>query len=195
MAMDFGDPAAERQRMGTLALCDVSPLPKLGVRGPNAEPWLREHSVPIPQDLYDCCELDDHGLCIRVGADEFFFESGPAAESVGRLAAALGSSVPGVWRVERQDATFLLTGSRALEVLAQTCGINFRQAPDRRLIMSRLAGVSCAILPQPVDQVPIFRLWVDPSYAVALWETLNGIVDEFDGGIVGAACFYGDQIG
>ena len=192
IALDFGDPEAERERMRTLALCDVSPLPKLGMKGPNAEPWLREQGVPIPPNIYDCHEFDDRGLCIRVGVDEFFIESGPAAESVERLGVALDSPGPGVWPVERQDAAFLLAGSRALEVLAQTCGINFRQAPDRRLIMTRLAGVSCVILPQPVDQVPIYRLWVDPSYAVALWQTLSGIVGELDGGIVGAACFYGD---
>jgi sarcosine oxidase subunit gamma len=195
IAMDFGDPAAEGRQMRTLGLCDLSPLAKLGVKGRNAEAWLCEQGLPIPERIYDCRRLDDHGLCIRVSVDEFFIEGGPAAEAVVHLTAALASPGPGVWPVVRQDATLLLTGSRAIEVLAQTCSINFRQAPDGRLIMTRLAGVSCAVLPQSVEGVATFRLWIDPSYAVAMWETLSGIVAELDGGIVGAACLYGDAFG
>ncbi len=64
------------------------------------------------------------------------------------------------------------------EVLAQTCAINFAAAPAGQLIYTRVAGVSCAILPA-LDGNPLsYRIWVDPSYAGYLAETLANIATE-----------------
>src|SRR5205823_8437684 len=96
----------------------------------------------------------------------------------------------GVYPVEREDATFLLTGTRAPEVLAQMCSIDFRTAPRRRLVLTRAAGINCGILPEALGEVPLFRFWVDSGYAVSCWETLIEIAEELDGKVIGAAsCF------
>src|SRR5204863_432116 len=79
---------------------------------------------------------------------------------------------PGVYRNERQDATFLLTGARGHEVLAQTCAVDVRQATPRRLIVTRVAGVNASVLPETIAGLPAYRLWVDPSFAWDLWESL-----------------------
>jgi sarcosine oxidase gamma subunit len=75
-------------------------------------------------------------------------------------------------------------------VLAQTCGIDFEQAPPRQVILTRLAGVTCAILPQPEQDTEVYRLWVDHSHGIYLWQTLVQISDELGGRVIGAACFY-----
>jgi sarcosine oxidase subunit gamma len=138
--------------------------------------------------VYDTAPLPDAGILARTGTDQFLLESGHANQAVPALATQLGCDEPGVYRVERQDATFLLTGARALDVLAQVCGIDVRHAAPRRLILTRLAGVNGGLLPETRGDLPAFRLWVEPSQAPGLWESLATIVDALGGRIVGTAC-------
>ena len=176
--------------MANLGLCDVSPLPKLSVKGPGADPWLRERGIQTPATVLEIGTLPDGGVTARIGTVEFFVESGPSAESVPLLDTALGAAPSGVFRVERQDATFVLAGAQVQEALAQTCGINFREAPEGRVILTSVAGVSCIVLPQRIAEVDAYRLWVEPSGAVYLWQTLATIVSELGGGLIGAASVY-----
>ena len=92
--------------------------------------------------------------------------------------------------VVREDATLLLCGLRALDLLAQCCGYDFSRSPSARLVYTRIAGVSCGILPQQVGGNPVYRIWFDPSYAIYLWETLAEIADGLGGGAVDAAAIF-----
>jgi sarcosine oxidase subunit gamma len=189
IATRLGPATEEDAAARELALCDLSGLAKLGVRGPQADAWLRRQGLDVPTDLYDTRDLPDGGLLARIGADQFLLESGVSAETVAALAEPLGTA-PGTYRVERQEATFLLAGQRLRQVLPQTCGIDFGVVPLRRLIYTRTAGVNGALLPQEIGGNPACRIWVDPSYAADLWESLVTIVQELGGRVVGAACFY-----
>ena len=186
-----GDPA-DAQAVGTVALCDVSTLTKLGLKGSGAADWLAEQGVNVPSAIYSACPLGDQGWNIRVGSDEFFLESGLANVTVPALEAAIAASTVDVRPVERQDATFLVTGPRSLDLLGQTCGVDFRKASRHCLVMTRVAGVSCGIFPDATGGADVYRLWLDPSYAVYLWETLEQICIQLGGQVVGAACLYPD---
>jgi len=178
------DLRAETAHLATVALCDFSTLPKLGLKGPGAAGWLSRQGVTVPSGIYDTARPVDGGLIARVGVDEFFLEDGVAA----RLRDQLDKADALAWQVERQDASFLLAGPEASVVMAQTCGVDVvREAPDR-LLMTRVAGVSCSILPRAHGDGRLYRLWLDPSYAVYLWEQLTQIVTELGGGIVGVDC-------
>jgi len=189
VALSFVPAEEEAAAVRTLALGDLSALPKLGVKGPGAEAWLRGQEVEVPPDTYDARPLADGGLVARLGAGDFFLEGGPAGGLLPRLRERVAGAA-GVYPVERQDATFLLAGSRAPEVLAQVCSIDFATAQPRRLILTRAAGVNCGVLPEPRDELPLFRLWADYTYAASFWESLAEIAEEVGGRVVGAACFY-----
>ncbi len=195
IAWRYDSAAADDAAVRTLGLCDLSPLAKLGLKGPNASAWLQQQGAPLPESVFDSLRLDDRegddgGWIVRLGSDEFFLESGLRGDLLPQLDANLGRGRPGITCVERQEATFLLTGSRALEVLAQTCGINFREVPAKRLVMTRVAGVNCSVLPEGGDDLPRYRLWVDPTYAIALWDSLEQISRELGGQLVGASAIY-----
>jgi sarcosine oxidase subunit gamma len=182
----------DREVARELALCDLSALPKLGLKGPGAELWLRRNEVQVPPAIYDTARLSDGGLIARLGGADFFLEGGPSNEVLPRLA-----TIPeGVYRAERQDATFLLTGTRALGVLPRLSSIDFATAAPARLILTRAGGVNCAVLPDrdPRD-FPVYRLWVDFTYAVSFWESVVEILQELGGRVVGAACVYPDLAG
>jgi sarcosine oxidase subunit gamma len=180
----------ERAAMKVLSLCDLSALTKLGVKGSEAEGWLREQDVEVPEEIYESRRFAEGGLIVRLGPDEFLLESGVVGESMVALAARLESTQGQVSAVPREDATFLMTGSRAIDVLAQTCGVNFRGVKPQRLILTRVAGVSCGILPETISNVQAYRLWIDPTYAIYLWGTLVEICESLDGTIIGAGCIF-----
>jgi sarcosine oxidase subunit gamma len=187
--LDFGNPAMERRRAAILGLCDVSALIRLTVKGPAAEEFLKRQHLTVPAEVYEVQQLGQDGLTIRTGGVEFFLESGPRDDTVSVIAETLGRGGEGVYPVLRQDASFLLSGSRALEVLVQTCGINFRET-GQQFVMSRIAGVSCGILLRELNNVPVYQLWLDFTYGPYLWDQLLGIVRELNGGPVGVSFFF-----
>jgi len=133
-------------------------------------------------------------MIVRFGTNEFFLQDGIGGSTVSSLSEQMDSRAGQVFRVEHQEATFLLTGSRSWEVLAQTCGINFDEAAPRTVIFTRVAGVSCGVFPDALRDVSTYRIWVDPSYAIYLWETLVDICESLDGSVVGAGCVYPDLV-
>ncbi len=84
----------------------------------------------------------------------------------------------------------MLAGSRSTEVFAQTCGINFGEMPQRHVIFTRVAGVSCTVFPDSIRDIEAYRIWVDFSYAEYLWETLVEISESLGGSVIGAGCVF-----
>ena len=190
VAISFQSAEVEDAATTTLGLCDMSGLKKLGIKGNDAEKWLAEQGIQAACALHYSGRLPDGGLLIRVADDEYILESGLTNETVPQLTECLATNTDPVYAVPRDDATFLLVGTKAIDVLAQTCGINFREAESQHLVLTRVAGVNCGVFPQQIDQTTAFRLWVDPSYAVYLWETLEQIGGEFGGRVIGAGCLF-----
>ena len=179
----------ETRARESLGICDVSGLQKLGVKGPDAESWLHSLGIEIPARIFDSNSLPPGAVVVRLGANEFFLEDGMANTVVPKLIAKADSHRGELFRGVHEEATFLLVGARAHEVLAQTCGINFREVAARQVVFTRVAGVSCGIL-HDSTKVPRYRFWVDPSYAVYLWEMLVEICESLNGCVIGAGCLY-----
>ena len=186
LALDFGSPEAEARSARTLGLCDLSALWKLGLKGRGAAGWLTAQGIDVPADTFGARQQEPEGIAVRIGDDECFLESGLSGQPVAALSERFGPAQRDAYHVERQDATFVLTGSSALRVMTQVCGVNFEEAPAWRVVYSRVAGVSAALLPTPGDDVPQYRIWVDPTSAPYLWGQLFQICRELDGHVVGA---------
>ena len=125
---------------------------------------------------------------IRTDRQEVFLEDGPDSHRVSQFERELSSHPSGVYLVRRQDASFLLTGVRSNAVLRETCGVDFSQPPDG-VVMTRVAGVSCMILPLQAEETPAFRFWLDPSYGSYLWDALLEIVRDQGGDAIGLDAF------
>jgi sarcosine oxidase subunit gamma len=180
----FGDVAKESRLQAELSLCDVSCLPKMGVKGPEALAWLGQAGTSVPDSLYGVRPLGEGGLAIRTDRQEVFLEDAFGGRRVSQLESALQTHPPGVYLVRRQDASFALTGARSNAVLRETCGVDFSQ-PVNGVVMTRVAGVSCMVLPLQSAEVPVFRFWLDPSYGRYLWDALLEIVRDHGGDAAG----------
>lgn len=186
----LSDDSADQANAAALGICDVSGLHKFGLKGRDAERQLSSEGFSIPAAVYDSTSLEDGGLIIRIGKNEFFLEDGSRNRTVAAFRERFEPAEGDVFQVEHQEATFVLTGTRLGNVLAQTCGIDFREAAPLRFVFTRIAGVSCGMLPNITAKLPTCRLWVDPGYALYLWDTLVEIIGSLDGDIVGAGCIY-----
>ena len=164
-------------------LTDLSLLEKWGVKGPGAASWLTEKGLEVPPTVYAIRPLPQGGLIVRVGTEEFFIEAAQRDISLAWLRDAMPDAA-NFTPVIREDAAMLITGSGSLDLFAQTCSYRLEQSPKDQMIFTRVAGVSCGILPQSAGESMQYRLWFDPSYATYLGETLLQIVSELSGDAV-----------
>ena len=124
-------------RARVLGLGDLSHLPRIGFKGPEAPAWVQQHGLALPQPN-GWTPLEGGGLLARLAMTEFFVEGA----GVSRLQAALRARPAGVYPVLRQDAGLVLVGERLDELLAETCNVNFRAVPPGQVVMTLMVGVS-----------------------------------------------------
>jgi sarcosine oxidase, subunit gamma len=190
VAVSYGDGAKEKTAAADLGLCDVSFLSRVTLKGPAAVSVLNSKQIAVPEKVLDVASVHGGGIVARTGATEFFVEDGLRGINVQQVATA-ARETGGCYIATRQDASFLLSGKRAVEVFLETCGYDFRQ-PPKQIVFTRVVGVSCSILHRDFGGVGAFQLWLDGSYGGYLWETLLEIVRELNGAAVGAGAFYDD---
>ncbi len=150
---------------------DLSRLPKIGLLGPGVADWLSQQGLPWPERIFDTTHGDDGSILARIGMQELVIESLEDDGLVRRVAEAGARRTDGVYLVEQQTATFVVGEPAASGVWAQTCGLNVPELPLGRISYTRVAGVSCGIIPQTQDGRRRYRIWVDYGYAPDLWRT------------------------
>lgn len=157
-------------------------LIKVGVKGSGLVRWAGEHGIDLPASLYAASRVGDRGVMARVGTNEIILECAPDAPQFAAVERGLRQPGPDVFRVEQQAATFELSGPSARRILAQTCGVNFPDAGPSRIVFTRIAGVSCGVIPRAPGGAnggaEVFRIWVDYTLAPYLWENLVAIAAE-----------------
>jgi sarcosine oxidase subunit gamma len=179
-----------------IMLADASCLPRMGIKGPQAEAWLRGQGIAVPEGVNTWTHTPEGAVVARLARSEFFIEDKPGGGSVDPLRAALAASA-GVYPVLRQDAALALAGERLHELLMQTCNVDFKGwAPDQRaVVMTSMAGVSVLVLWYELRGVPVYRIWCDGTFGPYLWETLLEIAREEGGGAVGFQAMFPDAPG
>jgi sarcosine oxidase subunit gamma len=190
----------------TLALCDVSALPRTVIKGPGAASFLEALGIAqaLPAEVLSVLPLKTGGLIARTGRAEFFLEDAPGEVGRPNVVAQVteslsGSPQPGVYTALRQDASFLLSGTQAPAVLLQTCGFDFRRPGSRSIVnpeqgtvmvMTRVAGVSTWVVHREIHGDAVYQLWADGTYGPYLWETLLTVARESEGDAVGLSVFF-----
>lgn len=181
-------------RSAKLGICDLSALPRIGLKGPGAADWLSARGVPVPDQPNTWSVLEGGGVVARLARTEFLVEDGFSGKTVARLAPDLKPGSPGVYPVPRQDCALALTGELVNELLVQTCNVDFtaRTRDARVVTLTLMVGVSVTVLQQRLAGTDCWRLWCDGTSGPYLWETLTGIAAELGGGAVGFASAFPD---
>ena len=192
VAQDFGDPENERRALESLGLCDLSPLPRIGFKGPAALDWLRARRV---RGL----ERDNRADIRRSGA--LVARLAPTEAAIlgnltgrGNLCDRLEAvhdteSPPGCYKVMRRDGSFhfVLGGANAADAMATLCGVDLRPRvfPAGSVAQTSVARMSMIAIAVSLGEVPAFHLLGDSASASYAWSVLTDAMTEFDGAPVG----------
>ena len=190
--LHLDDATKEPELAQTLALADASFLPRIVIKGPQAAAFLQNLGIPIPESILKVAPLEGGGLIARTGGSEFFLESGTVGWASQAVRDGLGSPSykDGVYPVLRQDASLVISGSRAGDLFRHVSSYDFIGEVHDDLVFTPISGVSCSILRTKLNGLPAFRLWTDGTYGLYIWHTLLEVAKELGGGAVGTAVFY-----
>ncbi len=190
IAQSFASHDIEQARKKVLGVTDVSCLQRYGFKGPQATKWAAEHALTIPVKPNTWTLSNHNALVLRLGGSEFLVED----QFEGKTSQQLASDtlrVPGVYKVPRADAAFILTGSAVLNLFSELCALDLRPSAllENDLIMTQVAGISATVLRQTRNGEMLYRIWCDGTYGACMWAALIEIANELGGGAVGIASY------
>lgn len=192
VALDFGEPETERRALERLGLCDLSPLPRVGFKGPAALDWLRTRRVDGLARDNRADTRKDGALAARLAPTEALILGALEGRSnlCGRLEAAHDAESPsGCYKVMRRDGSFhfVLGGAHAAEAMATLCGVDLRPRvfPAGSVAQTSVARMSMIVIAVSLGGVPAFHLLGDSASASYAWGVLVDAMKAFDGAPVG----------
>src|SRR5450830_984356 len=106
-----------------LAIVDVSHFKRFGAKGANAAEWLSGQGITLPESNNSWLDISPTSLAMRLGSSEFMLES-QAPEDLPTLSNSAQFSTPGVYKVQRADAAFIISGQHALNLLSELCTLD-----------------------------------------------------------------------
>ncbi len=197
VALDFGDPVAERNALPTLGLCDFSPLPRIGFKGRTALDWLAKHRVGgLTRDNRAVVQTDG-ALAARLAPTEALIlgaAGAPGGEDglCTRLEAAFDAApAAGCYKVMRRDGSFhfVLGGAQAADAMATLCGVDLRLRafPVGSVAQTSVARMSMIVIAVSLGGTPAFHLLGDSASAAYAWGVLVDAMTPLGGVPVGLA--------
>lgn len=176
----------------SLSLVDLSPLPRIGFKGPGALGWLGGQGIAGLDRDNRAYRQGDGEIAVRLGPCEALILDAVARESAlcRRLEKAWsGEDMTGCHPELRGDSHFwsAVCGLHAAPMLAKLCGIDLR--PERfaqgDVAQTSVARLGAVILRADLGSVPVFHILGDSASAEYYWEVLMDAMAEFDGRLVG----------
>jgi sarcosine oxidase subunit gamma len=197
--IEFADAAvAERvdaaANARTLAIADLSPLPRLGFKGRGTIQAMKKRAVVVETEPNRAFRQPDGGLCLVLGPGEVMLLANLAgdAEWLHRIEAG--------WRIEDEERTYpvprrdshawlAVTGSAAPAFFAKLTAIDLRldKFADLAIAQTSMAKMTAIIARADLGVTPVFHVLADSASALYLCSCLMDAAREFQGGIVGIA--------
>ena len=162
-----------------ISIIDVSSLPRFGIKGREASVWLSSQGITLPTIANSWTIGKDSSLILRLGNSEFLIEDQKQGQTTAKLEVACKNRIAGIYPVARADASFMLTGEAATDLLSEICMLDLRQETHpQALYMTQIAGISATLLKQQLDDNAVVRLWCDGTYHHYMHEILRIIAKE-----------------
>ena len=188
IARSFGDETGERAAVRSLALADLSPLPRWGAKGRDTMAWAAEAGLVLGEAPNVAYRQPSGLLIAKLAASEVVMlpdlsgpKDAPLPSGDGRLCFPVPRRESSLW--------FRLLGSRTPEMLAKLCGIDFRadRFADLAIAQTSIARMNGVLIRDDHGATPAFHLLADSASASFLWRSLLDAMDEYRGRIVGTA--------
>jgi len=166
-----------------LGVADVTHFKRFGVKGAKAAEWLLVQGVTLPELNNSWLDTNAASLIMRLGSSEFMIES-QSAETLPTLSNSDQFAISGVYKVQRADAAFIISGHQTLNLLSELCTLDLagEASSENKLLMTQIAGISAILLKQSINNKDAYRIWCDGTYGHYMQETLLEIATELGGG-------------
>ncbi|MCH7555550.1 MAG: sarcosine oxidase [Proteobacteria bacterium] len=189
---------AETKRARSLAVCDLSALPRAGFKGREAQSWPAAQGLVISPDNNFSVIQDDGALVARLADSEVLILSDLACRSglCARLAEAWSPDPdPGVYPVPRRDTNcwYMISGGHADALFAKLCAVDLRphKFPLGAIAQTSLARLNGIVIRADLGDVLAYHLLTDSAAAGYMWMCLLDAMDEWGGAPVGLAALRG----
>lgn len=169
-----------------LAITDLSPLPRLGFKGRETIAAMQRRGITVEAIPNRAFRQPDGGLCLVLAPGEIILLS-PLAGDGGQLQA-----LHDAWRLDDAERTypllrgdshawFVVTGSKAPELFAKICGIDFRlnKFPDLSIAQTSVAKISAIVTRADIGNTPAFHILADSASALYFFDCLIDAAQEF----------------
>lgn len=194
VAAGFGATAAEEAEAArTLALADLSPLPRTGFKGADAIAWLGRQGLVIGDASNRAYRQSDGTLAARLSPGEALIlpPLNGDGSAIGRLAAAWQDDGQLCYPVPRRDSHgwLRILGDRAAEMMAKLCAVDLRARsfPDLAVAQTSVARLGAIVIRDDLGPCFGLHLLADSASADYLWRCLADAMGEYGGRPVGLA--------
>jgi sarcosine oxidase subunit gamma len=189
VATDFGGATGDELAAArSMAIADLSPLPRFGCKGSGALDWSRAQGLTIG-DGNNTAYLQPGGeLAARLADTEVVVIDN--LEGAGALPHRLEAEwsldgAGGAYLVNRQGANFwfMVTGAHAAEMFAKLCAVDLRPGrfPAWAIAQTPVARTNCIVIRADLGEVPAYHLLGDSAAAEYQWSCLLDAMAEFAG--------------
>jgi len=190
---DFGESAAERrQAFSNMALIDLSPLPRTGIKGSQLSQWINSRNYELGTESNHAYAQRDGTLIARLSPGELMLLSNPTDPAT----IATMNSVDANWNcypVRRQDSHywFALTGDCSSEVFAKLCGVCLSPGifVNHAVAQTSVARTAAVIVRHDIEEVLCYYLLGDTSTILYMWACVVDAMTEFTGQTLGLRAF------
>lgn len=178
-----------------LAIADVSPLPRVGFKGPGAADWIAAQGLVVP-DVNRLARQADGTVLLRLGTNDLMLVSDLAATSsrpaeLTRAWHALENppTAPRGFPVPRQEGycALILVGEHAAACMAKVCGVDLRphKFPDTHIAQTSVARLGAIVGRVDLNGTLAFQIYADSASAEYFWDCLIDAMQEFGGAAIG----------
>lgn len=180
----------EHSELSHLALLDLSPLPRFGLKGVSMQAWLDDRGFTVGEVSNRAYPQNDGSLVARLSPAELLFLCDPEHPL---MSADHDYLRPGrdCYMIRRQDSHFwfAITGEKAPSMLAKLCGVNFDpQAFDHhRLAQTQVARISAIVVRSDIGGILCYYLLGDNSYHAYMKGCIRDAMQEFEGRLINPA--------
>ena len=196
VAWNYGDPPSEARAARRLGLADLSPLPRLGVKGAGTTDWLAGQGIEIPAESNQAVRQASGVLAGRLAPPELLMLGDPSGYSgpIDALSAAWRAAPtpperPRGYLLPRRHSHFwfLLSGDCTPRMFAKICGVDLRAGKfaDGRIAQTSIARMNAVVIRDDRGGVLAYHLLGDSASAEYLWDCLIDAMAEFAGAPVG----------
>lgn len=190
VAADYGGDN-EARLASTLALADLSPLPRAGFKGPGMADWLGSKDATLGPESNRAYPLANGILAARLAPSEVLLLGGLHGDAapIAAFERAWSYDAAGVWPVPRRDASFwfAITGERSAAMFAKICGVDLRPKAfaNHTIAQTSVARTNCIVIRDDFGGAPAYHLLGDSASASFAWTSLLDAMQEFGGASAG----------